>query len=99
MIEKGFKEGIQTFQEALKYDGLASTREDLAGVEETYWIAFNLLKDSPEKEHRLICAQCLEAVAHILDGEGRKSAADDLRLQAEKFRKKVLPNTPSIEKK
>lgn len=99
MTEKEMKEGIQTFQEALKYDGLASTREDLAGVEEAYWIAFNLLKDSPAEEHRLICARCLEAVARILDGEGRRGAAEDLRKQAETFRKQVLPVNPSIEKK
>ncbi|MDD3845872.1 MAG: hypothetical protein PHC90_05865 [Syntrophorhabdaceae bacterium] len=79
--------GIKAYGEALLFASVASTREDLAGVEESYWIAFNKLRGSPLEEHRLICAECLEAVARILDGEGRRGAGDDLRRQAETFRK------------
>lgn len=87
MADKELQEGIKAFEEALRYGAMASTREDLAGVEENYWIAFNRLKGSPVEEHRNICALCLEAVAHILDGEGRPSAADDLRRQAASLRR------------
>jgi hypothetical protein len=79
--------GIQAYRDALRFAAGASTREDLAGVEESYWIAFNKLRESPLEEHRLICAECLEAVARILDGEGRRDAGNDLREQAEAFRK------------
>lgn len=96
MTDKELQEGIRAFEEALKYGSLASTREDLAGVEENYWIAFNRLKDSPVEEHRNICAICLEAVARILDGEGRPGAALDLRAQAEKLRKRTGPDAPII---
>ena len=96
MTDKELQEGIRAFEDALKYGALASTREDLAGVEENYWIAFNRLKGSPVEEHRNICALCLEAVARILSGEGRPGAADDLRRQAEALRKNVGEDTPSI---
>ncbi|OPX93401.1 MAG: hypothetical protein A4E62_00889 [Syntrophorhabdus sp. PtaU1.Bin002] len=96
MTKEELQEGVRAFEEALRYDRLASTREDLAGVEETYWIAYNRLKDSPVEEHRLICAQCLEAVAHILDMEGRIHAGDDLRQQAQAFRKHAGPDTPLV---
>ena len=96
MTDKELQEGIRAFEEALKYGALASTREDLAGVEENYWIAFNRLKDSPVEEHRNICAICLEAVARILDGEGRAGASDDLRRQAEAFRKHAVADDPRI---
>jgi hypothetical protein len=79
--------GIKAYGEALLFGSMASTREDLAGVEENYWIAFNKLRESPLEDHRLICAECLEAVARILDGEGRRDAASDLRDQADTFRK------------
>ena len=79
--------GIKAYGEALLFASMASTREDLAGVEESCWIAFNKLRESPLEEHRLICAECLEAVARILDGEGRRDAGNDLRDQAETFRK------------
>ena len=79
--------GIRAYGEALLFASTASTREDLAGVEENYWIAFNKLRESPLEEHRLVCAECLEAVARILDGEGRRDSANDLRGQAETFRK------------
>ncbi|OPY01358.1 MAG: hypothetical protein A4E60_01732 [Syntrophorhabdus sp. PtaB.Bin047] len=79
--------GMEAYRDALWFAAGASTREDLAGVEESYWIAFNKLRESPLEEHRLICAECLEAVARILDGEGRRDAGNDLREQAEVFRK------------
>ncbi len=79
--------GMKAYKDALRFAAGASTREDLAGVEESYWIAFNKLRESPLEEHRLICAECLEAVARILDGEGRRDAGNDLREQAETFRK------------
>jgi len=79
--------GMEAYGDALRFAAGASTREDLAGVEESYWIAFNKLRESPLEEHRLICAECLEAVARILDGEGRRDAGNDLREQAETFRK------------
>jgi len=79
--------GMEAYRDALRFAAGASTREDLAGVEESYWIAFNKLRESPLEEHRRICAECLEAVARILDGEGRRDAGDDLREQAETFRK------------
>lgn len=94
--EEELKEGVRAFHEALQYDRLASTREDLVYVEESYWIAYNRLKDSPVEEHRLICAQCLEAVAHILDMEGRVHAGDDLRRQAQAFRKHTGPDVPLV---
>ncbi len=96
MTDKELQEGIRAFEDALKYGALASTREDLAGVEENYWIAFNRLKGSPVEEHRNICALCLEAVARILNGEGRQVAADDLRRQAEALRKNAGQDTPLI---
>ena len=94
--EEELQEGVRAFEEALQYDRLASTREDLVYVEESYWIAYNRLKDSPVEEHRLICAQCLEAVAHILDMEGRVHAGDDLRRQAQAFRKYAGEDAPPI---
>ena len=87
MPDEKTREAIRTFEEAKKHEALASTREDLAGVEENYWIAFNLLKDSPDREDRDMCAKCLEAVARILDSEGRQAAADGLRMRAEAYRK------------
>ncbi len=79
--------GLKAYGEALRFAACASTQEDRAGVEESYWIAFNKLRESPLEEHRLICAECLEAVARMLAGEGRRAAADDLRMQAATFRK------------
>lgn len=98
MTDKELQEGIKAFEEALRYGAMASTREDLAGVEENYWIAFNRLKDSPVEEHRNICALCLEAVARILDTEGRPGAADDLRRQAAPLRKSSGQDAPRISK-
>ena len=94
--DKEVSEGIKAYGEALLFASVASTREDLAGVEENYWIAYNKLRDSPVEEHRLICAECLEAVARILDGEGRLSAGDDLRRQAEGYRKLAGAEDPSV---
>ncbi len=85
--EKELKEAARAIDDARRYAAAATTREDIVGVEESYWIAFNLLKDSPREEHRNICAECLEAVARILDSEGRPAAADDLRKRAEVYRK------------
>ncbi len=79
--------GMEAYRDALRFAAGASTREDLAGVEESYWIAFSKLKGSPLEEHRVICAECLEAVARILDGEGRRDAGNDLREQAATFRR------------
>ena len=84
--EEEMKQGMVAYKDALRFAAGASTREDLAGVEESYWIAFNKLRESPLEEHRLICAECLEAVARILEGEGRTDAAGDLREQAMTFR-------------
>jgi len=94
--DKEVSEGIKAYGEALLFASAASTREDLAGVEENYWIAYNKLRDSSVEEHRLICAECLEAVARILDGEGRLSAGDDLRRQAEEYRKPAGAEDPSV---
>lgn len=88
--EEDITEGIKAYGEALLFAAGAATREDLAGVEENYWIAFNRLRESPVEEHRIICAECLEAVARILDGEGRRAAGNDLRRQAETFRKPAV---------
>lgn len=81
------KYGMEAYRDALRFAAGVSTREDLAGVEESYWIAFDKLRESPLEEHRLICAECLEALARILDGEGRRDAGNDLREQAGTFRK------------
>lgn len=89
MPDEKIRGAIRTFEEAKRHEALASTREDLAGVEENYWIAFNQLKDSPAREDRDICAECLEAVARILDSEGRRAAADGLRMRAQGYRKPV----------
>lgn len=94
--DREIHEGIIAFEEALRFAAAASTREDLAGVEENYWIAFNKLRESPVEEHRLICSRCLQAVASILDGEGRPGAGDDLRRQAEAFRKPTGAETPPV---
>lgn len=91
MPEGEFTEAVKTFAEAKRFEALASTREDLAGVEESYWTAFNKLKGSPSAEHRITCAECLEAVARILDSEGRRAAADGLRMRAEAYRRGVPP--------
>ena len=85
--DEELKHGLEAYKDALRFAAGASTREDLAGVEESYWVAFNKLRESPLAEHRLICAECLEAVARILDGEGRRDTAGDLRDQAMTFRK------------
>jgi len=79
--------GMEAYRDAVRFGAGASTREALAGVEESHWIAFNKLRESPLEEHRLVSAECLEAVARILDGEGRRDAAGDLREQARTFRK------------
>ncbi len=40
--------GMEAYRDALRFAAGASTREDLAGVEESYWIAFNKLRrESP----------------------------------------------------
>lgn len=91
MPEREFTEAIKAFAEARRFEALASTREDFAGVEESYWIAFNKLKGLPLAEHRNMCAKCLEAVARILNSEGRRAAADGLRMRAEAYRRGVSP--------
>lgn len=85
--DEEIQDGLKAYAEALRFAAVAATREDLAGVEERYWIAFNRLRESSLEAHRLICAQCLEAVARMLDSEGRRAAGNDLRAQAEAFRK------------
>ena len=85
--EERLGQAVKAFMEAERFAASASTREDLAGVEEGYWIAFNGLKCSKVDSHRKICAQCLEAIARILDGEGRPAAADDLRKKAAAYRR------------
>ncbi len=96
MTDDHVRRGLQAFKDAEHFAGLAATHEDLVYVEENYRIAFNDLKDSPVPEHRRICAQCLEAVARILDGEGRRDAGNDLRQQAEAYRKPHGPDSPGM---
>jgi len=78
--------GAGLYQEALRLDELARTREDYSCVEEAYWMAFNALADSSEEEHREIRARILERIARQLDGEGRGEAARDLRERAMSIR-------------
>lgn len=78
--------GAGLYQEALRLDDLARTREDYSCVEETYWMAFNALADSFEEEHREIRARILERIARQLDGEGRGDAAKELRERAMSIR-------------
>lgn len=87
MKDEEIQAGLKAYGEALRFAACASTQEDRAGVEENYWIAFNKLRESPLEEHRLICSECLEAVARMLDSEGRRAAGNYLRTQAETFRK------------
>ena len=96
MTDERERRGLQAFTDAEHFAGLAATHEDLVYVEENYRIAFDNLKDSPVPEHRRICAQCLEAVARILDGEGRRDAGNDLRQQAEAYRKSLGPDRPGV---
>ena len=85
MTDTIYKDGIQAFERARKFEAIASTHEDLVYVEQDYWKAYTKLIDSPNGEHRNICIVCLKAIASILDGEGRHTAANELRNKAQKL--------------
>lgn len=76
--EKRISEGLKAYEEAVRFDDIAETKEDRAGVEETYWTAHRLLSDSTDPEHVKICEKIRHRIAQFLEAEGRHKEAQEL---------------------
>jgi hypothetical protein len=82
-----FEEGVRTYYEAVEADGMTDATDRWEAVEAAYWRAYRQLMDSDDPDHQEICATILERISIQLEGEGRGEDADELRTQADVFRR------------
>ena len=70
---------MEALESAAMFEEGAATREDWVYVEQLYWRAYNVLRESDDAESRFQRSFCLERIADILESEGRAAEAARLR--------------------